>query len=159
MGKFKEETVGYGSTIYGGDELYETFNRYKNWYFEQMEQGLQPIIPVDRNLMIAGGLPNPDNDSLQDTDAIRDEFYRILDIVDFQFNKPEKASERIYKRMKEENSRYSISDIKAYIQRVAAQANSFPEAGEYATPQDVQDILEDKYDLILDGMNKFLATI
>jgi predicted sulfurtransferase len=61
--------------------------------------------------------------------------------------------------MKEENSRYSISDIKAYIQKVAAQANSFPEAGEYATPQDVQDILEDKYDLILDGMNKFLATI
>jgi hypothetical protein len=159
VGKIKEETIGYGSTIYGGDQLYETFNRYKNWYFEQMEQGLQPIIPVDRNLMICGGLDEPNNNSLQDTDAIKDEFYRILDIVDFQFNKPEKAAERIYKRMKEENSRYSIQDIKTYIQSVAAQANSFPQAGEYATPSEIQDVLEDKYDEILLGMNKFLATI
>jgi hypothetical protein len=159
VGKLKDESDGFGSTVYGGDRLYETFNRYKNWYFEQMEKGLQPILPVDRNLMIAGGLENPENNSLTDTDAIKREFYRVLDIVDFQFNKPEKAAERIYKRIKQENPRETTQEIKAYIQKVAAQANSFPQAGEYATPPDVQDILEDKYDKILDGMNKFLATI
>lgn len=157
--KIKEETDGYGRTIYGDNELYETFNRYKNWYFEEMQEGKQPILPVDRNLMIVGGLNDPSDDSLTDEQAIKDEFYRILDIVDFQFNKPEKASERIYKRLKEENSRRSVGDIKRYIQNIAAQANSFPEAGEYATPPEVQDVLEKKYDEILDGMNKFLATI
>lgn len=153
------DSQGYGSTVYGGTELYECFNRYKNWYFEQMKNGKQPELSVDRNLMIAGGLPNPDDSSLTNLGEISEEFYRILDIVDFQFNKPEKAAQRIYDRMKLENPNVRSVDVKTYITKVAAQANLFPESGQYATEPTVADELEEKYDVILEGMNKFLATI
>jgi hypothetical protein len=150
---------GYGSTVYGGNELYEVFNRYKNWYFDEMKSGKQPELSIDRNLMIAGGLANPSDSSLTNLPQIAEEFYRILDIVDFQFNKPEKAAQRIYERMKLENPNVRPSDVKTYITNIAAQANLFPERGQYATEPEEADILEEKYYFILEGMNKFLATI
>lgn len=150
---------GYGTTVYGGTQLYETFNRYKNWYFEEVKNGKQPETSIDKNLMIAGGLPAPTDSSLTDLKQISTEFYRILDIVDFQFNKPEKAAQRIYERMKLKDPNVTPLQVKVYITSIAAQANQFPEGGQYGTPPEEIDVLEEKYDVILEGMNKFLATI
>jgi hypothetical protein len=152
-------TRGWGNTVYGGNELFEVFNRYKNWYFQEMKEGRQPEISLDKNLMITGGLPDPSDSSLTNMNAISTEFYRILDIVDFQFNKPDKASKRIYDRMKEKNPNVSSYDVRTYITNIAQQANKYPEEGPYATPTEEANILEDKYDVILEGMNQFLATI
>ena len=155
----KGATNGYGATVYEGKELYEVFNRYKNWYFKEMKEGRQKELSIDRNLMIAGGLPNPQDSDLTNLEKISTEFYRILDIVDFQFNKPEKAAQRIYERMKEKNPTVDSLTVRKYITEIAQKANLYPEKGQYSTEPEEADILEEKYDAILEGMNKFLSTI
>lgn len=72
----------------------ELFSRYRNWYMEEIEAGRLPPLRVDKKLMLFGG--NMRGNSEQD---IITEFYRILDTVDFQFNKPEDTCKRIYKRL------------------------------------------------------------
>ena len=158
-GELGGNSIGWGSTIYGGDLMYETFNRYKNWYTQEMIKGNKPQLPIDRNLMLVGGLPTPTNSSLTDRDGIAKEFYRILDIVDFQFNKPDKAAERIYNRMKQENPYVSKDEVRKYIFKIMATANSFPQDGDYATEPERIKELEDKYDEVVDGVNTFLNTI
>jgi hypothetical protein len=164
----KTPTRGYGSTVYGGDELLEVFNRYKNWYFQEMKEGRLKPLEIDRNLMIAGGLPNPGNDDLTSRSGkqkIQNEFYRVLDIVDFQFNKPEKAAARIYKRFQEDSQYANVSknrldtDVKEYIIATLRQAYSYPARGEYATEKERQDVLEDEFDKALDGTLNYLATV
>ena len=56
-----ENDLGAGTTVYGGNELNEVFGRYKNWYFSEMEAGREPDNPLDKSLMLSGGLSNPDN--------------------------------------------------------------------------------------------------
>ena len=162
------ESKGYGQTVYGGDELLEVFNRYKNWYFKEMEQGRLKPLEIDRNLMIAGGLPNPEDDDLTSRsgkEKIVTEFYRVLDIVDFQFNKPEKAAARIYKRFQEDEDYKNYSKdrldqkVKEYIIATLRQAYSYPAQGQYATEKERQDVLEDDFDKALDGVLNYLATI
>jgi hypothetical protein len=154
--------------VYGGDELLEVFNRYKNWYFQEMKEGRLKPLEIDRNLMIAGGLPNPGNDDLTSRSGkqkIQNEFYRVLDIVDFQFNKPEKAAARIYKRFQEDSQYANVSknrldtDVKEYIIATLRQAYSYPARGEYATEKERQDVLEDEFDKALDGTLNYLATV
>ena len=159
---------GYGDVVYGGDKLLEVFNRYKNWYFKEMKEGRLKETEIDRNLMIIGGLPNPQDDDLKSDSGKRkiiNEFYRVLDIVDFQFNKPEKAAARIYKRFQEDENYKTFSKnqldqlVKEYIITTLKQAYSYPEYGKYATEKERQDVLEDEFDKALDGTLSYLATL
>jgi hypothetical protein len=151
-------STGYGSTIYGGDRLYETFNRYKNWYFEEMKNGSQPELSINPNLMLVGGLPNPGNTIAGQEDDIKEEFFRILDIVDFQFNDQVKASQRIYKRLVQDEGK-SVDYFKQYVNRTLSTAYSYPSSGPYSTSIEQQQVLDDDFTKALDAMSIYLDSI
>jgi len=156
-----ENDMGAGTTVYGGNELNEVFGRYKNWYFSEMEAGREPDNPLDKSLMLSGGLSNPDN-SIEEED-IKNEFFRILDVVDFQFNKPEKAVQKIYDRFQKENPTWDKNTLKDrvgdYVIRILSDAYSFPEKGRYATPMKEQDELKTKFEDTLEAMDNYFNTL
>jgi hypothetical protein len=123
-----------------------------------MDAGLQPKLEINSNLMLVGGLEAPENTLAQQEDDIKKEFFRILDIVDFQFNKPEKAAQRIYKRMVLDEGD-SIDRFKQYVNRILSTAYSYPSSGQYATPPKRQDELDKEFETALDGMQIYLDTI
>jgi hypothetical protein len=152
---------GFGSTVYGGNELNEVFERYKNWYFEEIEAGREPESTVDRKLMITGGLSSPAN-YIQEDD-IKDEFYRILDVVDFQFNTPQKAVQKIFNRIQKENPNMDKDYIKRmterYVVRILSDAFAYPTSGQYATPRAKQDEINDEFDKTIEAVENYLKTI
>jgi hypothetical protein len=156
--KYGIRQSGWGSTVYGGSMMTEVGNRYKNWYFEEMRKGLQPELSIDRRLMLFGGLENPGNSIKNQIEDIKQEFFRILDIVDFQFNSPEKAAQRVFVRMVE-NENKATTTYKRYVQNTMALAYSYPTGGQYATEPEEADVLEQDYDIAIDGMNNFLESL
>lgn len=152
---------GWGSTVYGGNELNEVFGRYKNWYFAEMEAGRQPPNPIDKNLMLSGGLSDPKN-RIQEDD-IKEELFRILDVVDFQFNKPDKAVQRIYDRFQEQYPYLKKNQLKDkvgdYVIRILSSAYSYSEYGSYATPLKEQDELKAKFEDTLEAMDNYFNTL
>lgn len=161
--EFGVTNIGYGSAIYGGDELMETTRKFKNWYEEEVIKGV-PFVKMEKPLMIFGGLPNPpstyDYTGVQDTtyDEIIKEFYRILDTVDMYYNKPKDAANRIYKRWVETQT-MSLREMKIYITNILSRAYSVSTNGAYADPLDEAQKLEDEFDKKIDGLNEFLLNI
>jgi hypothetical protein len=155
-----EDDEGGGVTVYGGNQLNEVFGRYKNWYFSEMEAGREPENPIDKRLMISGGF-TPNNTI--EKDKIKNEFYRILDVVDFQFNKPEKAVQKIYTRFEKENPQYNKDQIKNmtsnYVIRILSDAYSFPVGGQYATPQKEQDELTQSLEDTITAMENYFDNL
>ena len=157
---------GYGSTVYAQEVegwqdmpgMLEGGNRYKNWYFNQMERGLLPPIDVSRNLMLFGGLEDPGNNLFTQRQDIIDEFFRVLDVVDFNFNKPEKAAERIRRRMVVEEGK-SVKEFKNYVLKTLGQAYSYAAEGMYAASPERQDELDEEYTEVLRGVNSYLSSI
>ena len=138
--------------------MLEGGNRYKNWYFNQMERGLLPPIDVSRNLMLFGGLEDPSNNLFTQRQDIIDEFFRVLDVVDFNFNKPEKAAERIRRRMVVEEGK-SVKEFKNYVLKTLGQAYSYAAEGMYAASPERQDELDEEYTEVLRGVNSYLSSI
>jgi hypothetical protein len=156
-----QNDVGAGVTVYGGNELNEVFGRYKNWYFEEIKAGREPDNPLDKSLMLTGGLSDPSN-SIEEED-IKNEFFRILDVVDFQFNKPEKAVQKIYDRFQKDNPTWDKVIVKDrvgdYVIRILSDAYSYPEKGQYATALKEQEELKDKFEDTLEAMNNYFDTL
>ena len=156
-------TSGWGSTTYAQDSsrwgpgMLEGGNRYKNWYKEQVDAGLQPDLQLSRNLMLFGGLENPGENIKDQVEDIKTEFFRILDIVDFQYNKPNKVAQRIQLRFEEQGK--SITDFKIYTQKTIGQAYSYAEEGEYSATRERRETLNEEYDIALNGLNEYLITI
>ena len=144
--------AGWGSTLDSGDKLDETFERYKGYIAQKMLVGDSNKKAVDRSLMILGTVPNPS--ALESADEptaqkmILDEFYRIMDSVDFQFNKTDKVADRVFKRELEGGK--SKREIKRYLNDTLKRVYSVPRAGQFAAPQQEQDkifaILDSKID-------------
>jgi len=153
-----EDDEGSGVTVYGGDKLNEVFGRYKNWYFSEMEAGREPENPLDKKLMLAGGLEDPANKI--EKDKIKEEFYRILDVVDFQFNTPQKAVQKIYDRFETEYPTISKDSlkyrVKNYIIRILGDAFAYPAYGQYATPMKEQDELEKAFEDTIEAVSNYL---
>ena len=153
--------IGGGTTVYGGNELNEVFERYKNWYFEEIEAGREPESLIDRKLMITGGLSSPANKI--EEKKIKEEFFRILDVVDFQFNTPQKAVQKIYNRFKKNFSSYDNDDIKRMTQRyvvgILSDAFAYPLYGQYATPLARQEEINDEFDKTIEDVDNYLKTI
>lgn len=151
---------GNGVTVYGGNTLNEVFGRYKNWYFSEMEAGREPENPLDKRLMISGGF-TPDN-KIEKT-KIKEEFYRILDVVDFQFNDPKKAVQKIYDRLENENPTISKETlkyrVKSYIIRILGDAYAYPSSGQYATPMKEQDELEKSFEDTVEAVSNYLNNL
>lgn len=156
-----EKDGGWGTTVYGGNKLNEVFERYKNWYFEEIEAGREPESLIDRKLMITGGLSSPANKI--EEKKIKEEFFRILDVVDFQFNTPQKAVQKIYNRFKKNFSSFDNDDIKRMTQRyvvgILSDAFAYPLYGQYATPLARQEEINDEFDKTIEEVDNYLKTI
>lgn len=154
---YNVDTTGSGTAINGGSKLYETFNRFKNWKIEETEKGNFQDLGIDYNLMITGGLENPTNNISSQQQEIEEEFYRILDVVDYQFNEPKKASTRIYDRLTEKG--YGKDIIKKFITDALESAYSYPQKGQYATPRKTQDKIDEDFDKAFEGTIDFFNTL
>jgi hypothetical protein len=114
---------GYGSTLYGfrngqRDDLYDAFQMYKNWVFNQKGSVKNTTKINDKGLMILGGLRDIDSsdrltgrNSADTFEKIKEEVYRILDYVGMLLtNNPSKFIQKIYTREKEDPKYANLSD-------------------------------------------------
>ena len=154
---------GWGRTVYGDDIMFETAERYKNWYREQIDKGNKEWIKLDKPLMIFGGVPNPQNSWTYNGDKnesgykdIVKEFYRILDIVDFTYNKTEKAAQRIYTRQVEVDGKDKYEYTK-YVLDIFGQAFGVAEGGMYPDPKVEIDEKDINFEEKIKELNLFLA--
>jgi hypothetical protein len=163
---YKSAQRGAGSTLYGRDpEFNPTTRRFKNWYYEQIEKYDKDWVQVPKPLMIFGGVADPLNRWKYTGDkeergyrSIVEEFYRILDTVDFYFNKPEAVCQRIYDRWVETGEK-SIRDFKKYCQSTLANAFSIVENGEYSDPEEEKEADTEAFNEKCIGLRDFLISV
>jgi|GEM_PF-4193874 len=156
--------LGYGTTVYSGGKMFETGQRYKNWYIDQVQNNDKEWGLIEKPLMIFGGVPYPEDSWTYTGDKnesgyanVLQEFYRILDIVDFTYNKPDKAAARVYERLVTLGGE-TITEFKDYIFKTLGQAYGVVEDGEFNdTPTEVSETIT-KFNDKIDGFNEFLAT-
>lgn len=156
---------GAGTTLYGGNEMSETTRRYKNWYYEQIEENDKDWIEIPKPLMIFGGVPNPENRWTYKGNKeesgyknVVEEFYRILDTVDLYFNDAQKACQRIYDRWVETGEK-SVFDFKKYVNKTLSEAYSVAEGGQYADPTEEAEEINEKFDEKAEQVSQFLIDI
>ena len=146
---YKNAQNGAGRTMYGGEFFNETTRRYKNWYYEEIENADKDWVQSPKPLMIFGGVRDPQNSWTYRGDKqeqgyrdVVEEFYRILDTVDLYFNRADKACQRIYERWVETGEK-SVRQFKTYVNQTLATAFSVAESGQYADNEDeIRDINE-----------------
>ena len=162
--KYKVNSEGAGYAIYDDETLQNIGNRYKNWYREQMALYKVPNIDIPKPLMLFGGLEYPPDSwnytGREDStyNAIVKEFFRLLDIVDFQYNNARDCAKRIYQRMVVENGD-SVSVFKKYITDTLSRAYSKPTEGEYADTGAEQMEMDEMYNRRIDELTNFLQTL
>ena len=157
---------GAGATLYGSSPKFDpTTRRYKNWYYEQIEEYDKDWVEVPKPLMIFGGVPNPQNSWNYKGDKeeqgyrdIVEEFYRILDTVDFYFNKPEAVCQRIYDRWVETGEQ-NIREFKRYCQNTLANAFSIVDSGEYLDPEEEKEADVQAFNEKCVGLRDFLIDV
>jgi hypothetical protein len=156
---------GAGSTLYGGIEMDETTRRYKNWYYQQIEENDMEWVKMEKPLMIFGGVPNPQsswdyrgNKQEQGYMDVVEEFYRILDIVDLYYNDVQKACQRIYDRWVVTRTK-TLPQFKKYIQDILSKSFNVAESGQYADPQSEIDELEKEFDLRVNKVDDFIRSL
>jgi hypothetical protein len=172
--KYGVNKTAHGRTVYGGAILLEASERYKNWYYDQIDNHNKDWVKIDKNLMLFGGVPEPIDkwvytglDKLSRTgvkvidptiQAVTKEFYRILDTVDFAYNDATKSAQRIYDR-EVESGIMNLTEYKSYVFKTLQEAYAVAEGGEYATPQIEIDEKEEKLDEKIDVINIFLQNL
>lgn len=162
----------------------ELFSRYRNWYTEEIAKGNLPPIRTDKKLLISGVDESLYNRSTLDTEEVLTVFYRILDTIDFQFNKAEDACQRIYKREVQDkldelyvtqfqylstqqekddamkNNRITLTaKFKSYVQSVLFDTYDYPEGPPYEEPKESAEKLEEEMDEKLEKLNQFLKSL
>jgi hypothetical protein len=181
-----DRTKSFGNTISGQggsagslSSYIEVFSRYRNWYMEQIETGELEPLRVDKKLMLIGGAFG----DFSNLEGITKEFFRILDTVDFQFNKTEDSCKRIYTREVDEKLQdfYSknpknlsqdaldrmmpvlkaqyISEYKIYVQSLLVATYTYPVGGMYEEPIESAEKLDIEFDEKIEKMSQFLKNI
>jgi hypothetical protein len=174
---------GGGSQAGNEADYVEAFARYRNWYDEQIKLGLLEPLRVDKKLVMIAGLINiPYNITYEQ--AVLNEFYRVMDRIDFYFNKPYNVVDRIYKRIVEKesenyfvsqinngvdystaisdaetNKRMLVSKMKTYVQQVLSDTYTYPIGGKYPEKQESADMMEEEFDKKLQEMNMYLKNL
>jgi hypothetical protein len=167
---------GYGTTLYGfsngrRDDLYDAFQMYKNWVFNQKGSVKNTTKINDKGLMILGGLRNlSDSDRLtgvnkaQTFQKIKEEVYRILDYVGMLLtNNPSKFIQSIYLREKDD-PKYTNpkQEIKNYLSGlIRDNLQVVPNLGDpklkvYETPTDEVLRIEERTDDLIKAIEKTL---
>lgn len=160
-------------------DMSDFFSRYRNWYLEEIDKGNIEPLRVDKKLLICGGL----NTSSSDSDVL-EEFYRILDTIDIQFNNMDAVCKRVYERnvTKKLEERYEelkalgrsqtdiddelrilkvtlVDEYKVYITMLLTSTYSYPLMGQYAEPTESADKLDQEFEDKLQKLNTFLKNV
>jgi hypothetical protein len=177
-----EFPYGYGRTLYGfnegqRDDLYDAFQMYKNWVFNQKGSVKNTTKINDKGLMILGGLRNlSSSDRLTSTNQaqtfqkIKEEVYRILDYVGMLLtNNPSKFIQNIYVREKEDPKYSNMSDVqlkqevKKYLSGlIRDNLQIVPNLGDpklkiYETPTDEVLRIQERTDDLIKAIDKTLS--
>jgi len=180
-------TDGSGGEAGDREDYNNVFSRFKNWYLEQIKLGELPPLRVDKRLLLFGGAFSGTSKK-----GIMIEVYRILDLVDFQFNDINACLKRIYKREVDKNLEkyfeiesnrnwgYSstvkvpqseidntmarvkqnlIENFRKYITQIFVDTYTYPTAGEYPTPPEEAEKIEDEFDDKILKLNTFIKNI
>ena len=176
---------GSGSLPPSSQAYVELFSRYRNWYSQEIEKGNIPPLRTDKKLLISGVDETLYRKSSLSTTQIIKVFFKILDTVDFQFNKPEEVCVRIYKRLvTDELDKYYANDVsksqmtqqekdsamnnmritltsafKSYVTAVLFDTYDFPEQGEYEEPKESGEKLQEELGEKISKLNQFLKTL
>jgi hypothetical protein len=173
---------GHGDTLYGfkkgqRDELYDVFQMYKNWVFNQKGSVKNTTKINDKGLMVLGGLRDLQSTDLltgaykaQTFQKIKEEVYRILDYVGMLLTKnPSKFIQGIYLREKENPKYANLSDT--YVkQRIIAYLSGLirdnlqivpnlgdPRLAVYETPADEVLRTQERTDDLIKAIEKTLS--
>jgi hypothetical protein len=158
------------------------FSRYRNWYMNEIKEGRVKPLRTDKKLVISAY--ESDINSIYDEKSITREFFKILDTVDFQFNKAEDACKRIYKRMVTDELSKIYTDLKTqgktpseitsqmsnnqirltaqfkdYVINILIDTYTFPTGGQYAEEKESAEELTKELDKKLDDLTKYLQTV
>ena len=168
---------GYGNTLYGfkngqRDDLYDAFQMYKNWVFNQKGSVKNTTKINDKGLMILGGLRDLDSsdrltgvNKAQTFQKIKEEVYRILDYVGMLLtNNPSKFIQNIYIREKED-PKYTNpkQEIKKYLSSlIRDNLQIVPNLGDpklkvYETPTDEVLRIQERTDDLIKSNEKTLS--
>jgi hypothetical protein len=167
---------GYGDTLYGfkngqRDDLYDAFQMYKNWVFNQKGSVKNTTKINDKGLMILGGLRDLDSsdrltgvNKAQTFQKIKEEVYRILDYVGMLLtNNPSKFIQNIYIREKDdpkytnpkqEITKYLSGLIRDNLQKVPNLGD--PKLKVYETPTDEALRIEERTNDLIKAIEKTL---
>lgn len=176
--------AGQGSAAGNHSDYVEVFSRYRNWYMDQIKQSLIPPLRIDKKLILFGGVFGGSGSFKDMKEDIIKEFFRVLDTVDFQFNKAEQTCKRIYKRIVTDKlaEYYTelksksltvqqiaeemkikkddlIYDFKTYVRNLLTSTYSYPVGGVYEEPLESAKKLDEEFDEKIQDLNKFLKTI
>jgi hypothetical protein len=166
------------------------FSRFRNFYRKEIDEGRQAPLRVDKKLILVGGTYSVSSGASITVPRVKEqvvaEFFRIIDGVDFQFNKPEEVCRRIYKRLVEDKldeyydnvkkSPYFKNDqdlldktnakrieltaeYKVHVQELLTDTYRYPMRGQYAEDTESAEKMEDEYDEKMDAMSQFLKTL
>ena len=162
----------------------ELISRWRNWYSDEIKAGrLQPL-RTDKKLLISGvdeRFYGKRDISFEDAIKV---FFRIVDTVDFQFNKPEEACARIYKRQVTEeldkfyakkainepnisirntmlkNKRDTLtSEFKLYVQNILFDTYDYPTGGQYEEPAESAKKLDEELEEKIEKLNLFISSL
>jgi hypothetical protein len=175
---------GSGNEAGNEADYVEAFSRYRNWYEEQIKLGLIEPLKVDKKLIMIAGLIQI-NGYQPYEEQVMAEFYRVMDRIDFYYNKSDKVIERIYKREVEKKAEESfvkdiedgiksyqqaieddknlretlISQMKIYVQQVLSDTYTYPKGGEFPESKESAEMMEDEFDKKIEEMNKYLKSL
>lgn len=174
----REYPLGFGRTLYGynsvgRDDLYDVFQMYKNWVFNQ-KSSVKNISKInDKGLMIIGGLRNiqptdrlTGRNQAQTFEKIKEEVYRMLDYVGMLLTKnPYKFIQGIYIREKD-NPKYANNpkqEITKYLSglirdnlQTVTNLND-PNLKVYETPKDEVLRIEERTNDLIKAIEKTLS--
>jgi hypothetical protein len=188
-GKQKVDAKDFSFSGQGGlpeskQSYVELISRFRNFYLDEIKAGRVKPLRTDKKLLISGvdeRFYSKADISIEDATLV---FFRIVDTVDFQFNKPEDACKRIYQRTvtdaldkyyaedvskeKDINRRESLmknkkitltSEFKTYVQNILFDTYDYPIGGMYAEDPEDAKKLDDELEEKVEKVNQFISSL
>ena len=127
---------------YTQDEM-EMFARYKNWFLDEMQKGNLEPTRVDKKLLLFGRTRD------HSLEGQIKQFYKIIDKVDFQFNKEEYCFKKIFKREVEDKLQ------NYYLELKKARKNGINSL----TDKEINDLVENKRNSFINEFRRYIIQL
>jgi len=127
----------------------EFMGRYRNFYMGLIKEGKIDPIRIDKKLMVMGFVDSTNRRNIMSA------FWRVLDLIDFQFNKTDEVLSRIYNRYVVEEGK-SQTVFKEYIIGILQSTYDYPTGGMYAESVEDSEKMDAEYSDKLQELTNFM---